>query len=245
MVDTVDVATRRERLDAIRKRRQAARGETGVATAASMRAPVAPSQTPVGAGAQPAISQRLRQLATLISRWLATARTDAGETIADTGVSREALAKLMTMLGNAERRPGPGAKIARLLRTFLTRPAAAGEIVVDGVNAAQLRKLIVVTDRLAAGASGGGARSAPLQSMAGPASARRGPGRFWRESGLAAGKEGDEAEAELGAALGAIADDADTTAEPLSETKRGPATEPAAEAPSRPNPGPARSSRRK
>jgi hypothetical protein len=202
MKDDGDIATRRERLQAIKQRRQDAPGDAGSSgdlPPRSLAGTVGPGPVFRGGkvGGQP---QRVKQLANLIVKWLETQSASGSETIANTGVSRKGLANLMTLLSNMERKSGPGAKIAQSLRAFLARPPAPGETVVDGVNAEQLRKLIVLATRVSD--QGGQRDEGPRrrQPSAGPQLARQGSGRFWRDSGLTA-REGDGAAAELEAAL--------------------------------------------
>lgn len=212
MTDKGDVAKRRERLQAIKQRRQAARGQTGPNRG---RPPEPLASSPesgldaggVNAGDQPVFNRWANQLANLVLRWLETSNEPGSETIADTAVTREGLANLMTMLSNVERRAGPGAKIAQSVRAFLAQPPMKGEAVVDGVNTEQLRKLITVAMRV----RDQGIRR--RQPSSGPEPDRQGAGRSSVDSGFAGGK-GDGATTEFDAAFGPLDEASDSAPQP-------------------------------
>lgn len=188
MTDEGDVANRRARLEKIKQRRQSTEGET---KPKRIKPPESVAKSPElafdggggSAGDQPVVNRWAVQIANLVLRWLETGNEPGSETIADTAVTREGVANLMTMLSNAERRSGPGAKIAQTLRAFLERPPTKGEAVVDGVNTEQLGKLITVARRVRER----GVRSRQPSGAQGPD--RQGAGRFSTEGGIAGGKD--------------------------------------------------------
>jgi hypothetical protein len=179
-------------MEALRLRRQATLGEDDPGAATPGAAP---------AGGPSAGGQKAKQFANLILKWMEATSGSGGEAIADTGVTREAVTKLMAMLSNIERRSGPGAKIAKMLRGFLVRAPQPGEVVVDGVNTEQLRKLIVLATRVR---DQGPAQQKP---------AAQGGHRFW-DGGNVSISESDDAAADLDAAFESLQKPAESAPEP-------------------------------
>jgi hypothetical protein len=192
MNDSNDMTDRRERMEALRLRRQATRGEND------------PSEATPGVaspGGRSAAGQRAKQFANLILKWMEATSGSGGETVADTGVSRDAVTKLMTMLSNLERRSGPGGKIAKMLRGFLVRSPQPGEDVIDGVNTEQLRKLIVLATRVRD------------QGLGQQKQVTQGGHRFWDGGNVSVG-EGDDAAGDLDAAFESLQQSSEGATEP-------------------------------
>lgn len=204
MNDTDDTANRRERMQALRRRRQAARNESEPSRKPLQRSIAGSPDSGVagggGAGGKPAPGQRAKQFAGLILKWMETTSEPGAETIAGTRVSRDGLTKLMAQLSSVERRDGPGAKIAKMLRGFLARPPQPGETVIDGVNIEQLRKLVGLATRIRD------------QGLGRQKQTRQGAHRFWDGGTLSVG-EGDEATADLDAEFESLDQPTDSASE--------------------------------